>query len=280
MTSSMAYDDSILMRHADRGVLSSVVTHQRVPWPRISVVVPSLNEERNLPFLLRRVPSWVHEVILVDGRSTDATIEVARDLWPGIRVVNERRRGKGAALRAGFAAATGDVIVTLDADGSADPSEISAFVGPLMAGADFVKGSRFIQGGGTSDMELYRRFGNWLLTVAVRLAFGGRYTDLCYGYNAFWADVLPQIAPDSDGFEIETELNVRALKARLNIVEIASFESPRLHGTSNLRTFQDGFRVLRTIVRERFRDTAPRAALPLVPDEEYDEVIVLPEYGG
>lgn len=234
---------------------------QRPRWPKVSVIVPSLNEELNLPFVLQRIPGWVHEVVLVDGRSRDATIDVARRLWPGIRVVEEKRKGKGAALRAGFAAAEGDIIVMLDADGSADPLEMHAFIGPLLSGADFVKGSRFVQGGGTADMELFRRAGNWGLTMAVRLAFGGRYTDLCYGYNAFWADVLPAIQPDGDGFEIETQLNVRALKAQLHVAEVPSFESPRLHGTSNLRTIRDGFRVLRTILVERFGRQRAAAAV-------------------
>lgn len=225
---------------------------QRFAVPRVSVIVPTLNEARNLPHVLPRVPGWVHEIIVVDGHSTDGTVDVARRLHPEVRVIEEWRRGKGAALRAGFDAARGDIIVTLDADASADPAEIVAFVGALLAGADFVKGSRFVQGAGTTDMEAYRRVGNWVLTCAVRIAFGGRYTDLCYGFNAFWADALPRIMPDCDGFEIETQLNVRALRARLNIVEIASFELPRVAGSSKLNTVRDGVRVLRTIVRERF----------------------------
>ena len=88
------------------------------------------------------------------------------------------------ALAAGFAAARGDILITLDADGSADPAEMAAFVGALLAGADFVKGSRFLQGGDTRDMEWYRRLGNWGLLQLVRLRFGGRFSDLCYGYNA------------------------------------------------------------------------------------------------
>lgn len=225
---------------------------QRFPVPRVSVIVPTLNEARNLPHVLPRVPGWVHEIILVDGHSTDGTVDVAHRLHPDVRVIEEPRKGKGAALRAGFDAAEGDIIVTLDADASADPAEIVAFVGALLAGADFVKGSRFVQGAGTTDMETYRRLGNWVLTCAVRMAFGGRYTDLCYGFNAFWTDALPKIMPDCDGFEIETQLNVRALRARLNIVEIASFELPRVAGASKLNTVRDGLRVLRTIVRERF----------------------------
>ena len=226
----------------------------------VSVVIPTLNEAKNLDHILPAIPRWVHEVILVDGRSTDNTVEMARELWPGIRIVTEDRPGKGAALRRGFEAASGDIIVTFDADGSHDPAEIPLFIGALLSGADFAKGSRFIQGGGTDDMGWYRRFGNWGLKVLVSLIFGGNYSDLCYGYNAFWTRVLSHWKLDADGFEIETQMNVRALRKDLRIFEVASFEAARRHGVSNLRTFPDGWRVLKTIVKESFSSdiqTAP-----------------------
>ncbi len=217
----------------------------------VSVVVPALNEAQNLPHVLPRIPSWVHEVILVDGGSRDGTPAIARGLWPGIRIVGQERRGKGAALQAGFRAATGDIIVMLDADGSTDPAEIPLFVTCLAGGADFVKGSRFVQGGGTDDMGSVRRAGNWVLRGIVRAAFGGRYSDLCYGYNAFWRRILPAIEGDADGFEIETMMNVRVLAAGLRVAEVPSHEAARIHGLSHLRTFRDGARVLRVIARER-----------------------------
>ncbi|MEM7112414.1 MAG: glycosyltransferase family 2 protein [Chloroflexota bacterium] len=220
--------------------------------PKVSVVVPTLNEAKNLPHVLPRIPNWVYEVILVDGRSSDNTVEVAQSLLPNIRVVLETRKGKGAALQAGFEAAKGDIIVMIDADGSMAPEEMNVYVGALLSGADFVKGSRFMQGGGTSDMEFYRRIGNWGLMMLVRLGYGGQYSDLCYGYNAFWKRVLPVLDLDADGFEIETLMNIRVLKASLKIAEVPSYESERIHGVSNLRTIPDGFRVLRTIISERF----------------------------
>ena len=124
-------------------------------------------------------------------------------------------KGKGNALRAGFAAATGEIIAAIDADGSMDPTELYSHVGALMAGADLVKGSRFMQGGRTTDMEPHRRLGNFGLMLVARLFFGGRYSDLCYGYFAFWRRCLEDLHPDVDGFEIETLINIRALKARL-----------------------------------------------------------------
>ncbi len=235
----------------------------QVGWAhRVSVVIPTLNEAANLPHVLPRIPGWVHEVVVVDGRSADDTVAVARALLPAVRVVMEPRPGKGAALRAGFAAATGDIVVMLDADGSMDPGEIPAYVAALLAGADFAKGSRFLPGGGTADMMALRRAGNAALTGLVRLLFGGGYTDLCYGYSAFWRRVVPLLALDADGFEIETQMNVRALRAGLAVAEVPSFEAARVHGASNLRTFPDGWRVLKAIARERRAPAARWAAIP------------------
>ncbi len=217
--------------------------------PGVSVVIPAKNEEANLPHVLPCIPGWVKQVILVDGNSTDRTVEVARRLIPDIEVVTQERPGKGAALRAGFAAAKGEIIVMLDADGSTDPREIPAFVGALLSGADFVKGSRFVQGGGTTDMEWYRQLGNWGFVKLVKWRFGGKFTDLCYGYNAFWRDVLPYLCLENDdGFEIETSMNVQALRAGLKVCEVASIEHQRISGHSNLRTMPDGWRVLSTIL--------------------------------
>ncbi len=219
--------------------------------PSVSVVVPALNEAPNLPYVLPLIPAWVSEVILVDGGSTDGTADVARALMPEIRIISQTGRGKGNALRSGFASATGDIIVMLDADGSTLPTEIPAFVGVLLAGADFAKGSRFSQGGGSEDISFFRRLGNLYFVLMARLLFGGRYTDLCYGYNAFWRRHLPTLDLDADGFEVETMMNLRALQRGLRVVEVSSFEACRKFGSSRLRAVPDGLRVLRIVLRER-----------------------------
>jgi glycosyltransferase involved in cell wall biosynthesis len=224
-----------------------------VEMPRVSVVIPAINEARNLPHVLADLPADVFEVVLVDGRSTDGTAEVARAHYPTVRIVGQSGRGKGDALASGFAAAQGDIIVMLDADGSADPSEIPRFVEALRSGADFAKGSRFADGGGSSDITVVRTLGNRLLVWLVNVLYRTDYSDLCYGYNAFWSHCLERINVDCNGFEVETLINIRVAKAKLRVIEVPSFERDRLFGESNLRTFRDGFRVLKTIMRERFR---------------------------
>ncbi len=226
---------------------------RRQSRPTVTVVIPTFNEEGNLRHVLPRISAWIDEVIIVDGRSSDHTLEVARQLLPEVQIVRQKGKGKGDALRAGFEAARGDLIIMLDADGSTDPREIPAFVGALASGADFVKGTRFAQGAGTADMSVFRKLGNHGLVLLVRMLFGGSYSDLCYGYMAFWKRVLPVLHPDSDGFEIETQMSLRALRAGLRVTEVASFERSRIHGTSNLRTIPDGWRVLKAIFRERRR---------------------------
>jgi len=218
---------------------------------RVSVVIPTLNEEKNLPHVFGRLPGGLHEVIVVDGHSTDDTVEVARRLRPDVRVVMQPGRGKGNALAAGFAACTGDIVVTMDADGSTDPAEIPRFVAALCHGADFVKGSRFAQGGASSDITWARRLGNRALNALVNALYHTSYTDLCYGFNAFWARCLPYMRVDCDGFEVETLVNVRIAKAGLTIHEVPSYERDRIYGRSHLHAVRDGTRVLRTIALER-----------------------------
>jgi glycosyltransferase involved in cell wall biosynthesis len=245
-----------------------IVSHERrsrprranlvMPWPRVSVIIPTLNEAQNLPHVLAKLPRRLHEVIIVDGFSTDSTLDVARLLRPDAKIVLQQCRGKGEALRCGFEAATGDAIVMLDADGSADPTEIPAFVEVLMEGADFAKGTRFRDGGGSSDITRLRQIGNRVLNGTVNLLFRTSYSDLCYGYNAFWRHCLGAMSVDCTGFEVETLINIRIARAGLDIREVPSFERNRIHGQSNLRTFRDGGRVLRTILRERLRRTPHR----------------------
>jgi len=244
----------------------------------VSVVVPVRNEAKNLEVVLpalAAVRPAVHEIIVVDGHSADGSLDVARRVLPWVRAVTQTRRGKGNALACGFAEATGDIVVMFDADGSADPAEIPAFVAAIDAGADLAKGSRFTAGGRSDDITLLRRIGNRGLNIVANVLFGTSFTDLCYGYNAFRAELLPVLdlpatdapAPPEgmlwgDGFEIETVLNCRIAAAGLAVTEVPSVERRRLFGETNLRTFVDGARVLRTLFAERRRGAVTAPATP------------------
>lgn len=221
--------------------------------PKVSVVVPALNEAENLPHVLPRIPHWVHEVLLVDGHSTDETVAVARRILPGIRVIAQEGRGKGAALRCGVAAATGDIVVMLDADGSTDPAEIPAFVGALMAGADFVKGSRFLQGGGTVDMPRHRQIANALLVTLANVLFRTHFTDITYGYNAVWNSRRESLALEFDNWASEIISNIRVARRGLRVVEVACFEHKRIAGEAKLQAFPAGWQILKAMLSERFK---------------------------
>ncbi len=230
--------------------------------PTITVVIPVKNEAANLPDVFATLPEWIDEVVLVDGRSQDDTIAVARRHWPEVKVVHQGGVGKGDALAAGFAAASGDIIVAIDGDGSTDGREIVRFVSTLLAGADFVKGSRFASDGRSDDITAIRRYGNRTLNILVNKLFGTQYTDLCYGYNAFWARHLHKLALDSPGFEVEALMGIRAAQAKLRIHEVPSHERPRQHGASNLSAIRDGLRILRVIVNEKAKAARRRSPKP------------------
>ena len=247
--------------------------------PSVSVVIPAKNEAPNLEHVFGTIPDWVDEVVLVDGHSTDDTVAVAQKLRPEVTIVHQQGRGKGDGLRAGFAAANGDIVITLDADGSTDGGEIPRFIAALTGGAEFAKGSRFASGGGSDDVTFARLLGTRLLCGLVNALFGTRYTDLFCGYNAFWAKSLSRLdLSDCDGFEIETAINIRAAKAGLTVYEVPSHEHLRLHGTSNLKIGRDGTRIVKFIFRERFAGRASKggpetvgAALPPQGNELHGE---------
>ncbi len=222
----------------------------------VSVVIPAKNEARNIGWVLERMPSYVDEIIIVDGLSTDGTLEVAKMITPDVITVREMRPGKGAAMRAGMDVARGDCIVVMDADGSMDPGEIHLYVSALMAGADLAKGSRFVEGGGSTDITWLRQFGNGQLLALANALFRTNFSELCYGFMALRRSAIPRLQLDADGFEIETQIVTRAVRMGLQISEVPSREAPRRYGESNLRTFRDGWRVLRAMLRE-WRTTVP-----------------------
>jgi len=238
----------VISEHNDAQIDETPASSRAGVYPSVSVVIPTLNEVESLPWVIENLPKWVSELVIVDGLSTDRTEVIARRLRPDVVVVHQFQRGKGAALRAGFAAATGDVVVMIDADGSTDPREMDRFVEALEDGADFVKGSRHMPDGGSADFTRLRAVGNKAFVIAANSLFGSKFTDLCYGYCAFWREHVAVLALTADGFEIETQLVLGAIKAGLEIREVPSFELERRAGTSNLNAVSDGIRVLRTML--------------------------------
>lgn len=241
----------------------------RPATPRVSIVVPAKNEAANLREVLPYLAKF-HQVIVVVCADDNESDEAARTTLPTAQVVHQTRTGKGNALACGFDRVTGDIVVTFDADGSADPHEIPNFIHALTEGADLAKGSRFCTGGGSQDITMFRAVGNYGLNLLASILTKTRFTDLCYGFNAFWTDQLPLLElPDTspgtsrlgDGFEIEAMIISRfAISRAAVIAEVPSYEHRRYHGDTKLKTIRDGFRVLRTVVLDTMRARHFRAA--------------------
>jgi len=237
----------------------------------VSLVIPVKNEARNISWVLEQVSDEVDEIILVDGDSTDATLITARRCRPDVKIVSQEGTGKGSALRTGFLAATGDVIVMMDADGSMAPAEIKHYLHFLANGYDFVKGSRFIPGGGSLDITPFRRLGNRFLLGVFNSLYRAELTDLCYGFCAFHRRYLDLLALSATGFEIEAEMVTRAMQAGLRISEVPSLELPRRAGKSNLNSIRDGIRVLRTVLRSHRNGLSGRVVQSLRKQVHSDE---------
>jgi glycosyltransferase involved in cell wall biosynthesis len=219
----------------------------------VSIVVPTLNEEANMRPLLRTIRKALgdrnYDLLVVDGGSTDGTVEVARTF--GARILFDSN-GKGAALRTGLGAAEGEVLVAIDADLSQQPRELPAFIRAIEDGYDICMGSRFMPGGKSYDITLVRAVGNRVLCWLVNMRLGTQFTDLCYGYRSFRKGAFERLGLRECGFGIEAELSIAASKHKMRVLEIPSIEKKRKFGEAKLQTFRDGYAVLRTILKNVF----------------------------
>lgn len=219
----------------------------------VSVVIPTINERLNIKEVIPKLPKFVDEIIIVDGCSTDGTIEEIRKYNKDAKIFVEKEKGKGAALRRGFKESSGDIVIMMDADGSHDPREMPGLIDPVLNGYDVTKASRLLPGGGSDDFTLFRRFGNRMFVAIVNTLYGSNYTDLCYGYRAFKKEALDRLKIKTNGFEVETEQSILMIKAGLKIKEVPSFEIKRRYGFSRLHSFRDGWKILRIITLEYMR---------------------------
>lgn len=229
-----------------------------------------MNEAENLKLLIPLIPSFIDEVIVVDGNSKDETPQVAQDSDRINLFVSQKRKGKGAALSRGFLRSSGDFVFMIDADGSMDPNELNVFAEALEQGAHLVKGSRYIGRGGSSDITVFRSTGNLGLTWIANLLYRRKWTDLAYGYAGFERKALTALEISyldtkvaglfshrrmsyGQGFEIETLMFCRAVRRGMRVVEVPSWENERINGSSNLRAISDGTRALTALIVERLR---------------------------
>jgi glycosyltransferase involved in cell wall biosynthesis len=221
----------------------------------VSLIIPARNEAKGLREVLgEAIPDFIDEVIVVDGHSVDRTPEVVAAVCPRARIIVQPGRGKGDAIKTGLAVAQGDIVVTMDGDGSHRLSDIHPMVDKLLDGYDFVKGSRALPGADSDDFTAWRSAGNWALTAFTRWLFGADWTDITYGFNAYWRQIMLDDARLSSGFQFEIQTAIRASRGGLAVSEIACFERRRVWGTSKLSPVSDGWNILKAILAE----AAPR----------------------
>jgi len=238
---------------------------------KISLVIPTKNEEKNLSLLLTQLPEFIDEIIVVDASSTDGTYELALNSEKVAKTFKQKGFGKGSALCLGAQKASGDFIIFMDSDGSMSPKEFPIILNTLIThDADIVKGSRYLRGAGSDDLSPFRSIGNKSLLLVTKLLYKCSWTELAYGYFAFKSStvnkldlnefeskvtsgfIFPKLAY-GQGFEIEAVIFCRALRRNLKVLEFPSHETKRWNGTSNLKAIPDGFRVLSAIILERIR---------------------------
>ena len=216
----------------------------------ISVVIPALNEGRNMRRVLEGVKAILgvsdYEIIVVDGHSTDNTVKIAKE--NGAKVIYDDV-GKGSALIMGLKAGKGNILVAMDADLSTDPKEMGLLIDGIKIGYDVCMGSRFMAGGSSEDISPIRKIGNMFFVLLVNHLFGSNYSDMCYGYRSFKKSILKKLNLKETGFGIETEISIKAVKNNLKVLEVPSIEKKRVAGESKLRTFKDGYVILRTIIK-------------------------------
>ncbi len=229
------------------------------PYQRLSIIIPAFNERTTIAEVLKRVCAvdvgLEKEIIVLDGCSNDGTRELLQEIaTPPIRLIlEEKRMGKGAAVRRGFEEATGDILLIQDADLELHPREFPALIAPILQGeAQVVFGSRFSKGRGDTNRGSY--LGNWIVTWATNLLFGTWLTDMCTGHKVFQADFIRSVPLVCNGFDFDAELTTKTLRRGLKIREIPVAYAPRGRQAGKKLRWSAGFRVLFTILRYRFLD--------------------------
>lgn len=235
---------------------------------KITVVIPAKNEAKNIARVIPKIPSFIDEIIIVTSSAFDNSLIHLKTSKVNDEMItmHQDNTGKGDAQRKGLSKATGEFICMIDADGSVNLDELDAMLSLLInKNLDLVKGSRYLNMGGSSDLTKFRSFGNLALTSIANILFSKNWSDLAYGFVGYKREALEKLNLSSavnsrflfgieygNGFELETIILTRMTKLGFKIEEFPSFELKRVDGFSNLRAIRDGVRLLIAILYERF----------------------------
>jgi glycosyltransferase involved in cell wall biosynthesis len=231
-----------------------------MPNASVSIVVPAFNEERTIDAVLRRVArlGLATEILVVDDGSVDGTAQIVRSLegeLDGVRLLpQDANRGKGAAVRAGIQASTGDIVVIQDADLEYDPGDIPTLLGPLQEGvADVVYGTR-LRGGEPQRAHLFWHYlGNRALSLMTNVLYNTTISDMEVGYKAFRGDLIRSLKLVSDDFRFEPEVTAKVLRTPgVRLYEVPISYYGRTYEEGKKITWRDGFKAVAALLRFRF----------------------------
>jgi glycosyltransferase involved in cell wall biosynthesis len=228
--------------------------------PRVSVIIPAFNEENCIRDILLETLEVLaktglsYEIIVVDDGSRDETVKVAKE-YNVVVVENGVNLGKGAALKAGFLKATGDLIITMDADGSHKPKDLLTLISPLLKDhVDMTLGSRFNSEIGRNSTSKVHFVGNKIINMVILFLTGNYISDSQSGFRAYKRVAIKKLSLYSLRYEIETEIIVKMLRKGFRIKEVPINCEKRMHGYSKINGFNDGFKILKTILKAMFSD--------------------------
>jgi dolichol-phosphate mannosyltransferase len=224
------------------------------PTHRISVIIPTLNEEHTVAEIIEGCKPYADEILVVDGHSKDTTREVAQSL--GVKVILDNKKGKGEALRHAIKFVKGEIIVFIDADGSHDPKDIPRLVEPILKDeADHVSGSRLI--GGSSELhggfdECFRLMGSSFITACINWRFKVKLSESQNGFRAIKTKVIKQLDLKEDITTIEQEMIIKTLKKGFRMGEVPSHEHTRKKGYSKIDIKKVWFRYVFSLIKYLF----------------------------
>ncbi len=223
-----------------------------------TLAILALNEIESIPSVLPHIDrTWVDEIIVVDGGSTDGTIEWCEA--HGFRVMRQKRRGYGAGMRELIAIAEGEIIIEFMADGNCKVDTIPLLVKKLNEGYDLVIGSRYMPGAQSFDDTKVTRLGNWGFTRMINVLFGARYEDAMMGYRAYRKSKFLEMQMDEDGLTFPTQGSIQFARYGYRVTEIPSDEPKRIGGVRKAKNFSTGIELLQMIAKETYRaHIAPR----------------------
>jgi glycosyltransferase involved in cell wall biosynthesis len=214
-----------------------------------TLLLPTLNEIEALRVVIPQIErEWVDEIIVIDGGSTDGTVEFLEGL--GIRVHAQAGRGFGQGMLQGMQIARGEIVIEFMPDGNSIPADIPRMIDKMREGYDLVIGSRYFGGAKSDDDDFMTAWGNWMFTLMVNVLFNARYTDVLTGFRAYRRSAAMELDLDAPGLSWPCQSSIRFARAHLRVSEIPAHEPPRIGGVRKMRPFKTGWEILTLILRD------------------------------